>query len=109
MNSPVHPYLYVAVFHLLGSFSALCVLRGGPLWFCVSSGLLWGLAIHTFLALAALLISYLAGHLPLYDAGLMVPLVLLATAGVAMLCFLRAGRWRLSVSPEGAWPRSSSR
>jgi hypothetical protein len=97
VNAPVHPYLYVAVFHLLGSFSALCVLRGGHLLFCVSSGLLWGLAIHTFLALAALLISYLAGHLPFYDAALMLPLVLLVTAGAATLCFLRAGRWRLSV------------
>ncbi len=92
----MRPYLFVTVLHLLGSFSALYVLRGGHLTFCVSSGLLWGLAIHSFLALAALLISHLTGYLPLYDATLMVPLILLATAGAAVLCLSRASRWRCS-------------
>ncbi len=94
MKPLVHPYCYITVLHLLGSFSALCVLRGAHPAFCVSSGLLWGLAIHTFLALAALLISYVSGHLPLYDATLMVPLILLATAGAAAFYLSRAGRWR---------------
>jgi hypothetical protein len=96
VKATVQPYLFVAALHLLGSFSALCVLRGGHLVFCVSSGLLWGLAIHSFLALAALLISYLAGYLPLYDATLMVPLVLLATAGATAFYLWRASRWRCS-------------
>ena len=56
MNTLVQPLLFVTILHLLGSFAALCVLRGGHLVFCVSSGLLWGLAIHSFLALALVLI-----------------------------------------------------
>lgn len=92
----VEPYLFVTVLHLLGSSTALCALRGRHLFFCVSSGLLWGLAIHAFLALAVLLVSYGTGHLPLYDAGLMVPLVLLATAAAAALYRLRARCWRCS-------------
>ena len=93
MKPLVQPYLFVAVLHLLGSFAALCVLRGGHLVFCVSSGLLWGLAIHSFLALALLLTSHVTGHLPLYDASLMLPLTLLATAGATLLFLSRAGRW----------------
>jgi len=92
----VHPYLYVTVLHLLGSCAALCVLRGEHLLFCVSSGLLWGLAIYTFLALALLLTSYVTGYLPLYDATLMVPLILLVAAGATLLCLSRASRWRCS-------------
>ena len=96
MKALVQPFLFVAVLHLLGSFTALCVLRGGHLVFCVSSGLLWGLAIHSFLALALLLISYVTGYLPLYDARLMLPLMLLAAAGATLLFLSRAGRWRCS-------------
>ena len=96
MKPTVDPYLFVTSFHLLGSFAALCVLRGGHLVFCVSSGLLWGLAIHSFLALALLLTSYVTGYLPLYDARLMVPLMLLAAAGATLLFLSRAGRWRCS-------------
>jgi len=92
----VQPFLFVTVLHLLGSFAALCVLRGRHLVFCVSSGLLWGLAIHLFLALALVLISYVTGYLPLYDARLMLPLMLLAAAGATLLFLSRAGRWRCS-------------
>lgn len=90
------PYLFVLLLQLLGSFAALCVLAGTRLTFCVASGLLWGVAIHSFIALGVVLVSHFAGWLPLYHTALIVSLILLATT-VAVVVFLsNAARWGCS-------------
>jgi hypothetical protein len=92
----VKPYLFVVLLQLLGSFAALCVLAGTQSTFCVASGLLWGTAIYSFIALGALLISHFAGWLPLYHTALIFSMTVLATA-VAIVVFLsNAARWGCS-------------
>jgi hypothetical protein len=92
----VHPYPLVGVLQLLGSAAALCVLRGRYPAFCVASGLLWGLALHAFLALPPLLVAYVLGRPPLYRAGGMVELSVAAAAGALVLLGVRAARWGAS-------------
>lgn len=64
----MRPYLLLLVPYLLGALGVLWVLRGRHLAFAVSSGLLWGLALHVCLGTLALLLAVAGGWRPLYPA-----------------------------------------
>ncbi len=95
----MRPVAFILLLHLLGSFGALCLLRGRHLAFAASSGLLWGLAFHVFLALPVVVVAYAAGAPPLYREGAMAASTSGLTAAVVLLFVSRAPRWGCGLRP----------
>jgi hypothetical protein len=98
----MRPYLLLLVPYLLGALAALCVLRGRHLAFAVSSGLLWGLALHVCLATGPVVLAQLGGSRPYYDGRMIGALTAIAAATAAAWLLLRARSWGCSLPRIGA-------